>query len=275
MNQSTKPFPSILQSFGITGFVVLLTLMLIPLQLSLNELLPPAAATLIFYSMVLLIPILIFHQLKKKVEGLVTYQFLPRSWSLTGLIILASLSINHGIIIPLGSLIPMPDIIKESFLELLLQVKSIYGFITIAVAAPILEEILFRGIILNGLLKRYSPQKAILVSAFLFGIVHLNPWQFFGAFLIGIFMGYVYYHTKNIGYCILIHFSGNFTAALSVFFLSKKAMISDKLSVTYGGELNFYLIFGFSLLLIPISFLALHRRLKRQGKNQLETSNET
>ncbi len=31
-----------------------------------------------------------------------------------------------------------------------------------------------------------KPANAILFSAFIFGIVHLNPWQFIGAFLLGI-----------------------------------------------------------------------------------------
>ncbi|MFA9290581.1 MAG: lysostaphin resistance A-like protein, partial [Solirubrobacteraceae bacterium] len=57
------------------------------------------------------------------------------------------------------------------------------------VFAPIFEEILFRGIILKGLLNnRKKPIFAIIFTSLLFGLVHGNPWQFIGAFTLGIIM---------------------------------------------------------------------------------------
>ncbi|MBU4011625.1 MAG: CPBP family intramembrane metalloprotease, partial [Proteobacteria bacterium] len=66
------------------------------------------------------------------------------------------------------------------------------SFIFVVITAPIIEEILFRGIILEGFLSRYSPRKAILISAFIFSIVHLNPLHFFDIILVGIILGYLY-----------------------------------------------------------------------------------
>ncbi len=88
----------------------------------------------------------------------------------------------------------------------------IAGFLMVAVAAPILEETLFRGIILRALLKKYKPYKAILWSAIAFGIFHLNPWQFLYATVLGLFLGYMYWKTKSLFYPILIHFMLNSTA---------------------------------------------------------------
>ena len=51
------------------------------------------------------------------------------------------------------------------------------------IAAPVLEEMLFRGVILRGFLRQYSRTFAILWSAALFGIAHLNLYQFVTAFV--------------------------------------------------------------------------------------------
>jgi hypothetical protein len=48
------------------------------------------------------------------------------------------------------------------------------------------EEALFRGVILRGFLDRYATRRAIVVSALLFAVFHLNPWQFLGAATAGL-----------------------------------------------------------------------------------------
>lgn len=76
--------------------------------------------------------------------------------------------------------------------------------------APIFEEIVFRGIIQKGLInKGMQPQKAIWISAIVFGIVHGNPWQFVGAVLLGFVLGTVYYRTKSLLMPILLHAFNN------------------------------------------------------------------
>lgn len=93
--------------------------------------------------------------------------------------------------------------------EMLLNYK-IAGFLTVCILAPIFEEILFRGILLRGLLQnQINPFLAIGLSAFLFGIAHLNPWQFMGAGMLGIAFGYVYYRTKSLWLCIFLHALNN------------------------------------------------------------------
>lgn len=96
----------------------------------------------------------------------------------------------------------------QSF-EMLLNYK-VAGFITVCILAPILEEILFRGIILRGLFQQgVSPILAIALSSFLFGIAHMNPWQFLGAGLLGAVFGFVYYRTKSLWICIFLHALNN------------------------------------------------------------------
>lgn len=268
MNNSVRqPFPNTLQSFGITGFSLFVMLLFIPLMFFLNELIGEPASMLIYYCLALIVPVILFHFLKKKSEKTIQYQLLPKSTSLFFALIFITIAIQHAILTPITSFIPIPESINELFKDLMLKSKNIYGFLTIAIAAPILEEWLFRGIVLDGLLKRYSPKKAILISSFLFGILHLNPWQFISAFIIGIFIGYVYFHTRNLGYCILIHFSNNFVAVLAFFLLDETIVLEDDLFAAYGGELIFYFVFSTSFFVVIALFYFICKKFKSNSES--------
>jgi uncharacterized protein len=75
--------------------------------------------------------------------------------------------------------------------------------------APVLEEMLFRGVILRGFLRRYPRTFAILWSAALFGIAHLNLYQFMTAFTIGVVGGWLYERCRSLWPCILLHATYN------------------------------------------------------------------
>lgn len=92
-------------------------------------------------------------------------------------------------------------------------------FLLVSFFAPIIEEIIFRGIIQKGMINNgIKPRNAILVSALIFGIVHFNPWQFIGAFLLGIVLGVVYFKTKSLLMSIFLHFFNNTIAAIMMKF---------------------------------------------------------
>lgn len=98
--------------------------------------------------------------------------------------------------------------LSQSF-EMMLDYK-VAGFITVCVLAPIIEEIIFRGILLRGLLQNgTSPILAIVLSSALFGMAHLNPWQFLGAGMLGAVFGFVYYRTKSLWICVFLHALNN------------------------------------------------------------------
>jgi membrane protease YdiL (CAAX protease family) len=73
------------------------------------------------------------------------------------------------------------------------------------VAAPVLEEVLMRGVLLRGLLRNYRPAVAIGQSALLFGIFHFNPAQSLNAFLLGLLLGWMYYRSRSLWLCIGLH----------------------------------------------------------------------
>ena len=83
------------------------------------------------------------------------------------------------------------------------------SFLLTAIVAPLAEEFLFRGLILHGFLKRYSVKKAIIGSAFLFALMHGNPWQFVTALLLGIFLAWCRVKAHSLVPCIFAHFANN------------------------------------------------------------------
>ena len=72
------------------------------------------------------------------------------------------------------------------------------GIICISVLGPVLEEMLFRGAITKVLLQKYSPVKAVILSALIFGIFHINPAQVVGAVLSGVLFAWLYYKTGSL-----------------------------------------------------------------------------
>lgn len=129
------------------------------------------------------------------------------------------------------------------------------SFILIGIAPAILEEVLFRGIVLKGMLKNYSPAKAILWSAAFFGIFHLNPWQAVPAFIIGIFIGWIYYRTRSLLPGMLLHGLNNSLAFLAMVFYPEM----DDTLFAYLGYETFLIVFSISAVLFIAGCLALNK----------------
>jgi len=92
---------------------------------------------------------------------------------------------------------------------------SIIGILYITIAGPIGEEILFRGIILSGLLKSYSPLKSIAVSSILFGFLHFNIVQSLVTTVLGLMLGFILVKTGSLWVCIISHILYNSLTILS------------------------------------------------------------
>lgn len=106
----------------------------------------------------------------------------------------------------------LPDWMRASFDVMQSGWAGIAG---ICLIGPILEELLFRGAVTKTLLRQYSPTTAILLSALIFGLFHINPVQVVGAFLSGVLFAWLYYKSRSLLPCILIHVLNN---SLSTFF---------------------------------------------------------
>ena len=77
--------------------------------------------------------------------------------------------------------------------------------VSICVLAPVLEEMLFRGLVLRSFLGRYPRWQAIGFSAILFGAAHLNLYQFAVGVVSGLLLGWLYERTRSLLPCIALH----------------------------------------------------------------------
>ena len=90
-------------------------------------------------------------------------------------------------------------------------------FMIAVIGAPVVEEILFRGIVLRSIRKFAPAWGAILISSVLFGVYHLNIIQAAYATLMGIAAGILYEKKRNLLFPILVHFANNLITMLQGF----------------------------------------------------------
>ena len=79
------------------------------------------------------------------------------------------------------------------------------SFATVCLVAPLLEEMLFRGLLLRGFLVHYAPWRAIALQALLFAAFHFNWVQALVALALGIFTGWLYWRTRSLVPAIAAH----------------------------------------------------------------------
>lgn len=79
------------------------------------------------------------------------------------------------------------------------------SLLAVCIVAPLIEELLFRGIILRGLLRHYSVSTAILLSTSLFAAAHLTLIQLPTTYLVGALLGWLYVRTHSLWPSIFAH----------------------------------------------------------------------
>lgn len=137
------------------------------------------------------------------------------------------LKINHGLA-ALGCTVISVQLIVAPLIEIITKFFSLHNsdelypgiiyIIGIIFLSPLMEELLFRGIFLAGMLENYSPRKAILLTTAFFALVHGNILHIIVAFLGGLLLGYTFYKTRSIVLGILLHMMVNSTGMLSHLF---------------------------------------------------------
>ena len=106
------------------------------------------------------------------------------------------------------------------------DVGIIVLILTTGIMGPILEELLFRGIVFNRLRKVTSKNKSIVIASLLFAIFHLpNVVNCIYAYLLSFVLIKVYEKYKTIKAPILIHCACNITTNLYLYFLLKNIFI--------------------------------------------------
>ncbi|ACA54578.1 CPBP family intramembrane metalloprotease [Clostridium botulinum] len=114
-------------------------------------------------------------------------------------------------------------------------------FILQIIMAPIFEEIVLRGIILEGFLNKYKPITSIIVSSVIFGLWHGNIPQFITATILGILVGIIYYKTRSTVLCIVSHILNNGLTFLYINFNIRTFFIGAVIFIISGILLEKYI----------------------------------
>lgn len=134
-------------------------------------------------------------------------------------------------------------------------------FLYFCILPPILEEFVFRGIILHSLTK-FGNVFAIIISSIMFALVHRNIAQGIHAFIMGCIMAYFVLRTDNLKTSMIIHFANNLYAVIN-------GLIHYYLPVQIGRILSISMLF--LLLLIGLITLFPLTRIHYQDLNNVNT----
>ena len=88
--------------------------------------------------------------------------------------------------------------------------------VVVVIGAPLIEEVVYRGMILQSLQGRFNEVLALVLSSAFFAAIHLQPVEFPGLFLFAIVLGLCFQKTGRLGSAILAHAAFNATGLLLI-----------------------------------------------------------
>ena len=81
--------------------------------------------------------------------------------------------------------------------------------LVVVVAAPFVEELMYRGLLQQGLANSWGRVAAVVVGGVVFAAVHLQPVEFPGLFAFALVLGTCYARTDRLGLPIVVHMTFN------------------------------------------------------------------
>lgn len=141
------------------------------------------------------------------------------------------------------------------FTDRLLEVDTLWGLlfnlIVIALIPAIGEELTFRGVIQQGLIKGVrNPHVGIFLASGIFSFIHLQFYGFFPRMFLGLLLGYLFYYSGSLWVPILMHFVNNGSAVV-IAYLEHKGLIETS-AEEFGATDNVFWIIGSFVITIAI-----------------------
>lgn len=175
-----------------------------------------------------------------------------------------------GVILILAFSIVISPVLESMPAEWIESVNSyiaggFWPMLTAIIAAPLLEELLFRGVIQKSLVTRLGPLAGIALGALIFGAIHIVPQQIIYATGVGLILGTIYYLTGSLVGAITVHFVNNgLTTLLFLMFGTSTGVERQFLG---DGALWNFVYFCSSALLVVASVLAVRAIIARKHRD--------
>ena len=146
-------------------------------------------------------------------------------------------------------------------------VQFIFSLLTIGLLPAFVEEFALRGVVMQPL-RRHGDRFAILMSAFVFALMHGNLSQFVFAFFVGASIGYFVVATGSVWVGVAIHMLNNLYSVVLNYLLEVRPTAAETL---YNLEISATLVAG----IISIAlFMTVCRRNRLQKSNGVLTGGE-
>lgn len=154
------------------------------------------------------------------------------------------------------------------------QAPLAYLFIIAVIVAPIVEEIVFRGYIMNKWADKYSLKKGIIFSSLLFMIFHIQSF-FVPQLLLGLLCALVYVKYNNLFYAIFTHSLYNFLVILPLILVPDDGDIAVESLLELSDQLPldfivFSAVFIIGLMVTLVVYGKLFRSIKGQSSPYVE-----
>ena len=138
--------------------------------------------------------------------------------------------------------------------------RGFWACVTAMVFAPVFEESLCRGVVLEALRRRWGNAIAVLVSAMFFGIVHIEPATALAGFVVGTIFGMIYLRTSSLFSVMILHSINNGIALALICLDMDKVSFRDMV----GNDAAYYAVYGAACVLFAIFFLETARKVFRR-----------
>ncbi|MCD5414512.1 MAG: CPBP family intramembrane metalloprotease [Clostridiales bacterium] len=183
------------------------------------------------------------------------------------------LRLKHGLIIIIITILMYPLAVTANALGMLLlslignlnipqlpMPTDFMGYLksmaVISLAAGICEEVFFRGFILTGY-EKLNKRKAIIISAVLFGMFHLNLYNLFGPIVLGLIWGYLVVLTNSIYAGIIGHIVNNgFAVTLGFIFSGLQQQLQDNATTSAGASVELSTTQTFLVSVLVFAFIS-------------------
>mgnify|MGYP000943122856 CR=1 FL=1 len=157
--------------------------------------------------------------------------------------------------------------ITDAFLRSAGYGDLLINFLVIAILPALGEEFFFRGVLQRLFSEWFKNAHAgIIITALLFSAFHMQFFGFLPRFLLGMFLGYLFYWSGTLWLPIIVHFLNN-GLAVAVAFLSARG-IFDISYETFGSSNNWYVILG-SGFVVSVMIVLLNKTGRRNSVGEI------
>lgn len=169
---------------------------------------------------------------------------------------------------------PLLEIVGEDFGQTPDVGRGVWALLSTVVLAPLFEELLCRGFVLESLKARYGVIMAWLASSIFFAVIHLHPVMVINALVLGMLLGYIYLRGESLLGPLLLHAFNNLLALVMMWtsmpddILQGKSLAEVSLSELIPSTAGYLVVYVVALIIVVSSSLYVWRDLARIRREQ-------